>query len=231
MTWKSGLRPAKFRGVAFHASDRGLKGGRAAIVHEFPKRNSPYTEDMGRKGRRWNVDGYIVGDDYMARRDALVAACEKPGPGSYEDHWGRSGVVLVEDYDIKESSGEGRIVRVSLQLVEAGGAAAGLAGVATTAVLAGAAQALGGVAVAGFAGTGLVGQMPAAVGAAVARFGVQANSVAGLVAALTAGQGGAVGDTLRSAHGVSLSRGVPARVPGSVLQAPALPTIDRALPR
>lgn len=163
MTWKANLRPASLGGVQFHCSDRGLKTGRALVKHEYAKRNSPYTEDMGKDTWGWSVDAYVIGDDYMSRRDALVARCNREGVVQYTDHWGRNGVVRVESCNLKETSEEGRLARLQIELVEAGSEAGGLTGiVATAAVLAGASGGLMAAGVLQFAAAGVVGQsMPA----------------------------------------------------------------------
>lgn len=231
MSWKSGLRPASFRGASFHVRDRGLKGGRALAIHEYPKRNSPYPEDMGREARKWTVDAYVIGDDYMARRDALIAACEKPGPGSYADHWGRSGSVACESFEVKEQSEEGRMCRLSLTFVEASSASMPAAVVATAAVLAGAASGLGAAALAQFAGAGIVGQLPASLGAGMQTLGVPAGNAVQMVSGLSAGSSVAVGLALRSGLGVALSQSVPARIGGAVLQSATRLPLSVQLPR
>jgi prophage DNA circulation protein len=50
--------------------------------HEYPERDLPYAEDLGRKARVFKITGLVIGPDYMAQRDALLAACEQPGPGT-----------------------------------------------------------------------------------------------------------------------------------------------------
>jgi len=93
MSWRDDLRRvtlsdgrrligASFRGIPFlvDVSERG--GGRRAVVHEFPLRDDPFVEDLGRRARTFRVDGYVLGDEYIAERDALLAALEDvSGPG------------------------------------------------------------------------------------------------------------------------------------------------------
>lgn len=230
MTWKDGLRPASFRGVAFHTRDRGSESGRAIVTHEYPKRNTPYSEDMGREARKWSVDAYVVGDDYMSRRDALIRACEQPGPAAYTDHWGRSGRVVCDKVAVKETSDEGRMARLTLSFIEAG-AAMPVATPATAAGLAGAASALGALSVAGFAAGGLVGQLPAGLGTAMGRFGLPSHLAVAMVQGLASGQASAVSTALSRGLGLTLSQTVPARAAGSVLQSATTRAITRALPR
>ena len=142
MTWKAGLRRASFRGVAFHVRDRGLATGREIKNHEFPKRNTNFPEDMGKKTRTFSIDAYVIGDDYMSRRDALLAACEREGAGSYVDHWGRSQRVVCTGCDLKETSDEGRMARFSLSFLDAGAGAMPVAVMAAAAMLSGSAGVL-----------------------------------------------------------------------------------------
>jgi hypothetical protein len=51
--------------------------GRRAITHEFPKRDKPYTEDMGRRAREYRFEAYFLGDNYLSERDRLLEAIEK----------------------------------------------------------------------------------------------------------------------------------------------------------
>lgn len=74
------LRPASFRGAAFFvATDKG-EYGRRDIIHEYPMRDDPYIEDMGQKATKYSVSGYLAGDDWIAQKNALVAACTARGP-------------------------------------------------------------------------------------------------------------------------------------------------------
>lgn len=74
------LRAASFRGVPFFvANDKG-DYGRRNVVHEYPLRDKPYVEDMGEKARKYSVSGYLFGDDWIAKKDALIAACTARGP-------------------------------------------------------------------------------------------------------------------------------------------------------
>ncbi|MDT7952839.1 MAG: DNA circularization N-terminal domain-containing protein, partial [Acetobacteraceae bacterium] len=56
--------------------EAGGKGGRRLAVHEFPRRDASFTEDLGRAARRFSVRAYVIGDAYTTGRDALLSACE-----------------------------------------------------------------------------------------------------------------------------------------------------------
>lgn len=74
------LRPASFRGASFFVAEDKGDYGRRGPVHEYPMRDDPYFEDLGEKKRTFNVNGYLAGDNWIAQKDALVAACTARGP-------------------------------------------------------------------------------------------------------------------------------------------------------
>jgi prophage DNA circulation protein len=37
---------------------------------------------MGKRAKQWRVDGYVIGDDYLDQRDALIDALEPAGRAS-----------------------------------------------------------------------------------------------------------------------------------------------------
>jgi prophage DNA circulation protein len=76
------LLPARFRGVAFYVDDAGGSGGGRYADHEYPDRDTPYAEPLGRKQRVWPITGYTIGAAFRFQRDALIRACEKKGPGT-----------------------------------------------------------------------------------------------------------------------------------------------------
>ena len=95
IAWRSSLRRANFRGARFHVDTGVRESGRRTVQHEFPKRNVPYAEDMGRKAREFTVRGYIIvyprdtGDvlqqkNYIPARDALILALEEDGPADLQ---------------------------------------------------------------------------------------------------------------------------------------------------
>jgi len=74
--------------VAAHSKEN----GRRIVLHEFPKKDLPYAEDMGRKAIEFTVHGYCIAfprdttiplyqRDYRIPRDLLIAELEKEGAG------------------------------------------------------------------------------------------------------------------------------------------------------
>jgi prophage DNA circulation protein len=90
IAWRQYLKRASFRGVPFYVDTGVRESGRRTVNHEFPKRNVPYAEDMGRRAREFTVRGYMIvypRDDtdplrkknYIPARDNLIAALETDG--------------------------------------------------------------------------------------------------------------------------------------------------------
>lgn len=120
MTWRDQLRPASFRGVGFKIETGARGGGRRQAVHEFPKRDEPYTEDMGRRARKFQINAYLVSPDYFAERDALIAALEQEGPGLLIHPTFGEFTVSVDTYNAVERKTAGGYVEIDIQMVEAG---------------------------------------------------------------------------------------------------------------
>jgi prophage DNA circulation protein len=110
---------ASFRGVPFHVESAEFSGGRRTVKHEFPLRDVPYMEDTGRRARSFPVDGYVIGADYLARRDALIAALEEPGPGELvHPHFGKRRVALGGPFRVREATTDGGLARFSIEFEE-----------------------------------------------------------------------------------------------------------------
>lgn len=113
------LRRASFRGVPFEVTSSNLSIGRRTQTFEYPQRDDPFTEDMGRSKRTIRITAFVVGYDYIARMKRLIAACEKPGSGRLIHPWLGSMEVTPTDLSapVFESN---RIASVSLTFVESG---------------------------------------------------------------------------------------------------------------
>jgi prophage DNA circulation protein len=120
MSWRDRYRQASFRGVEFFVESADSTHGRRQAVHEFPDRDVPYTEDLGRKAREWTLDGYLIGDDYDLVRNQLQSACETPGPGQLVHPYRGELTVECAGLTISEKSQDGRMCRVSMVFREAG---------------------------------------------------------------------------------------------------------------
>ncbi|MDI9240734.1 DNA circularization N-terminal domain-containing protein [Lysobacter sp. LF1] len=120
MSWRDHYRTASFRGVEFRVDGHKAGYGRRQVVHEYAQRDTPFTEDLGRKPREFSVDGYVVGLDYHLQRDRIIDACEVGGPGELVHPYRGSLHVVCTGLSVQESKSEGGIAYLSFSFVEAG---------------------------------------------------------------------------------------------------------------
>ena len=122
MSWQEQIRrPASFRGVEFLTVEAEARVGRRTVVHEYPQRDAPFTEDLGRRARVFVVEALVIGADYIDRRDALMRAIEAAGPGQLKHpRWGVLQVSVQDYVSVKESHREGGLARFSISFVEHG---------------------------------------------------------------------------------------------------------------
>ncbi|HDX8614915.1 DNA circularization protein [Aeromonas sp. FDAARGOS 1408] len=121
MSWTDRLQAASFRGVAFKVDGDDLQIGRRTVIHEYPGRDTPSVEDMGRETREYAITAYLIGPDFIAERDRLIAALEQVGPGELVSPWyGRMNVVVMGKQRISHSKKDGRMCVVSFTFVESG---------------------------------------------------------------------------------------------------------------
>jgi prophage DNA circulation protein len=118
--WREGLRPASFRGASFRIEVQGQAGGRRVALHEYPKRDTPYGEDMGRRATRYRVTGYLVGPNYTRERDRLTAALDAAGPGTLVLPVLSAMEVMCDGYQVSEFREKGGWCAFEMSFVEAG---------------------------------------------------------------------------------------------------------------
>ena len=128
--WRKSLQQAQFRTALFFVDTDARVGGRRVALHEYPKRNVPYAEDMGHKATRLTVQGYLVwkdgdqlGSNYLDLKNDLITALEADGPGLLrlplpylkQDIW-----VMVQQYSVTESRERGGMCVVEMDFIEYG---------------------------------------------------------------------------------------------------------------
>ncbi len=120
MTWRDRKTQARYRGILFHVEEHDRSGSRRYVVTEVPQGDDPVIQDMGAGLRRFRVEGFLLGDDYMPRRDALIAALEEAGPGPLTHPWHGQQRVVAESYSVREGVGAGGRVDFSIQFLRVG---------------------------------------------------------------------------------------------------------------
>ena len=113
-----------FRGAKFIVPDSEGTFGRRVQLHEYPMRDIPWVEDLGRSARHFACEVFV--DDslpggYLAARDALIVALEAEGGGTLVHPWyGTMQVALAEPAAVRESTRDGGRANFRLSFIEAG---------------------------------------------------------------------------------------------------------------
>jgi prophage DNA circulation protein len=151
--WRKALMPASFNGARFHCEANGRESGRRIVQHQFPKKDLPYAEDMGRQARSFTVRGYCIVFpydseyplyqlDYRKPRDALIAQLEAEGPGTLQLPTQPSQQVVCPRYRMTEEERFGGYCVIDMQFEEYGLDPSVVPDVATAQVVVGASEAL-----------------------------------------------------------------------------------------
>ena len=74
LEYKTKLQKASFRGVAFGIKDVSTSIGRRSILHEYPLRDDPYAEDLGRKGKEFTISAFVMTPNDFSASQALASA-------------------------------------------------------------------------------------------------------------------------------------------------------------
>lgn len=131
LPFRDALQPASFRGAMFHVEAGGKECGRRIVEHEFPKKEYPYAEDMGRRAIGFTIRGYCITyvrdtgvplyrRDYRIARDALVEELDKEGPGVLQHPTLRTLTVVCQQYRLTEEEKLGGYCVFDMQFIEKG---------------------------------------------------------------------------------------------------------------
>ena len=111
---------ASFRGVTFFVEASDISAGRRVVTHQYPQRDEPFTEDLGRAARVFSLSAFVLGDDCIEQAQALRDAIEQPGPGTLvHPEFGELQVIAQPGGSLSFDQARRR-VRFSLSFVEAG---------------------------------------------------------------------------------------------------------------
>ncbi|MDB5432431.1 MAG: circulation-like protein [Caulobacter sp.] len=120
MAWRDELQDATFRGVSFQVRGRTTEGGRRSELHEYPLRDLPWAEDLGKGAKKFQVEGYVLGPDYLDERDALEDALNAEGGATLVLPWRVSAKVVCLRYSLGETTAEGGMATFGMEFTEAG---------------------------------------------------------------------------------------------------------------
>lgn len=122
--FSSKLRKASYNGVNFEVTASTIKFGRRTVTHEYPQRDEPYTEDLGRSARTFDITGFIVGETYISQTKRLLKALEASSknnePGKLVHPWMGTLSVCLNSQPKVDWNLEQGITNITLSFVEAG---------------------------------------------------------------------------------------------------------------
>ena len=118
--WLDDLRPASWRGLPFGVFTHDTRAGRRTAVHDYPFRDQVWVEDLGKASRRLALQGFLVGDDVVARLEAMTDEAEKEGPGQLvHPVFGACECTLV-DFGAEMRAELGRVASLAFVFVQGG---------------------------------------------------------------------------------------------------------------
>ncbi|MFI3048399.1 DNA circularization protein [Pseudomonas coronafaciens] len=118
-TWRDSLLPASFRGVGFFIEKAVVPVGRKGQLHEFPQRDEPYFESLGKQSQIHTLTAFIVGRDCFEQRDRLLQALEQEEAGELVHPWLGRLQVQVGECSVTHNLNEGGLVRLDLKFYPA----------------------------------------------------------------------------------------------------------------
>jgi len=150
-TYMQQLRPASFRGMPFVSLGGSASFGRRNELHEYAKRDEPWSEDLGRAARRFQVVGYLVGDDVIQKREVMIRQIETQDSGELiHASYGRR-TVNVNNFSVIERWDKARYFELRFDFIESGASLFPSSSSAGTSLIAAAVSKLGLSAAADFA--------------------------------------------------------------------------------
>src|SRR5262245_46375903 len=73
--------PASWKFIPFHVDTSSDTFGRRGDLYEYPLSDSTGFKDLGRKARRFKVEGYLIGSTQVLQTNLMAIAAESPQPG------------------------------------------------------------------------------------------------------------------------------------------------------
>lgn len=116
--WRDRKQGASFRGVPFQVDTDSVPVGRRTQLHEFPQRDQPFVEDLGRRTRQYRFTGFVAGDDFLAQRDRLLTALDTPGAGELVHPWFGRLTVTAGECELSHARNELGMARFNLVFID-----------------------------------------------------------------------------------------------------------------
>ncbi len=119
-SWKDQLRPASYKGVSFFWTDANTTFDPLTVAHKYVYRRQGWTEETGLGPDEMELVGYVLGADYMDRRDRLVQAIKEGGAGTLVHPTLGEKTVVVTAARLAETTKDGGMARFTLTFKDQG---------------------------------------------------------------------------------------------------------------
>lgn len=120
MTYFDTLYSASYNGAPFFVRRARDHFGRRVTVHKYPFRDTSWPEDLGRRPREFEIEGFLVGDDVINQAAFMRTVCEITGTGVLIHPILGIQVVQLMDFTSESGFDHGREIRVNFKFIEAG---------------------------------------------------------------------------------------------------------------
>lgn len=118
--WRDRLQRGRIGQVPFLHESVEDSGGHRLVQHLFPGRDTPEYDEQGLDPDAVNISGYLLGDDFLEQKQALLDELKKKGPKQVVHPYAGQKQWRVKNWRFRHTTREGRVVRFTLQLVPAG---------------------------------------------------------------------------------------------------------------
>jgi prophage DNA circulation protein len=113
LVWES-----TYRRVPFVILSCRVRSGRRLERHHVASREFPVWEDQGRDPWKLDVQGLVIGDDYLTTKDALHRASEEKGPGNLYTPYTGLVPVRCTAFEFSEQTDQLRVARFTASFEE-----------------------------------------------------------------------------------------------------------------
>lgn len=126
--WQDSLKQASYAGLPFAVESNRTVGGRRYAVHEYPFRDTPWLEDLGRSSTRAEIIGFLIedsqiygGGSVIDQRNQLWNVLAKPGSHTLvHPTFGTQSEMVCLNPEFIERWDLGRVIEVRMLFMKAG---------------------------------------------------------------------------------------------------------------
>lgn len=120
MNWSERLVEASYQGKTFLTEDFSVSGGWRIALHEYPFKDDPFPENMGKKAHEFSFNAYFIGKNYDLQVADFHKLLETEGEGTLVHPRFGTATVQLLSWQYKETTREGGIGRYALKFVRSG---------------------------------------------------------------------------------------------------------------